>query len=160
MLCCMTHMRNVHIVYQKQSEFSKRLHFLWKVQRTSKKRITTALKEYGLGLRRLLCNLNRAEHIASVWQVTINSTLKLHLCFLFISTYFKAENGPLNIKAIIDSTDGLNWNLGNGHCPIMNTKKTNKTLKAQKMEQWSMRSNCTQCVLLTPSLFPFYKNQK
>lgn len=65
----------------------------------------TALRQYGLGFSRLLGNLKRAEHIASVWQVSINGKLKLHLCFLFISIHFKAEKGPLNIKAILDSTD-------------------------------------------------------
>lgn len=64
----------------------------------------TALREHALGLRRLLSNSNGAEHIASVRQVTINGNLKLLLFFLFISTHFEAQKGPLNIKAIIDST--------------------------------------------------------
>lgn len=64
----------------------------------------TALRKYALGLSRLLSNLNGAEHIASVCQVTINGNLKLHLFFLLISTHFEAQKGPLNIKAIVDST--------------------------------------------------------
>lgn len=63
----------------------------------------TALREHALGLSRLLSNLNGAEHIASVQQVTINGNLKLLLIFLFISTHFEAQKGPLNIKAILDS---------------------------------------------------------